>query len=280
MSDPDAGKRLAALLCALPFLLVIALFEIMPLVAVAVNSVHVDGELSFGNFIEIFRSVFQRNAFMTSLTISLITAGVGVGLALPLGRLLRTMPKGVQNAVLTYANIGANFTGFPLAFAFIIMFGISGSFTLLLVKAGIVDSLNIYSTGGLVVVYSFFQIPLGLLLLYPSLEAITVEIEEAAHLMGATRFSFWRKIGLPILAPSLVSSFILLFANAMGTYATAFALVGGNANLVTIRIGELAAGDVFSDPNLADALAMLLVLALAIPVFANQMLTKRDDRNG
>lgn len=280
MSDPDAGKRLAALLCALPFLLVIALFEIMPLVAVAVNSVHVDGELSFGNFIEIFRSVFQRNAFMTSLTISLITAGVGVGLALPLGRLLRTMPKGVQNAVLTYANIGANFTGFPLAFAFIIMFGISGSFTLLLVKAGIVDSLNIYSTGGLVVVYSFFQIPLGLLLLYPSLEAITVEIEEAAHLMGATRFSFWRKIGLPILAPSLVSSFILLFANAMGTYATAFALVGGNANLVTIRIGELVAGDVFSDPNLADALAMLLVLALAIPVFANQMLTKRDDRNG
>lgn len=281
MSDRDARrKRFIAFLCATPFLLVVGLFEVLPLVAVAINSVHVDGELSLGNFVDIFASAFQRNAFMTSLTISVLTAAIGVGLALPLGRLLKFMPRGIQNAVLTYANIGANFTGFPLAFAFIIMFGISGSFTLLLVKAGIVDSLNIYSTGGLVLVYSFFQVPLGLLLLFPSLEVITAEIEEAAHLMGATRFSFWRKIGLPMLAPSLISTSILLFANAMGTYATAFALVGGNANLVTIRIGELVAGDVFSDPNLADALAILLVLSLAIPVLVNEIFTKRTDRNG
>ena len=94
------------------------------------------------------------------------------------------------------------------------------------------------------------------------MRAITAEIEEAAYLMGASRFVFWRRIGLPILAPSLLSAFLLLFANAMGTYATAWALVGGSANLVTIRIGELTAGDVFSDPNLADALAMLLVVSL------------------
>lgn len=281
MSGPDANrKRFVAFLCALPFLVVVGLFEIMPLIAVGMNSVHVEGELSLGNFAEIFASVFQRNAFITSLTISLLTAGIGVALALPIGRLLKFMPKGVQQAVLTYANIGANFTGFPLAFAFVIMFGISGSFTLLLVRTGIVDSVNIYSTGGLVLVYCFFQVPLGLLLLFPSLEAITPEIEEAAQLMGASRFSFWRRIGLPILAPSLVSTFILLFANAMGTYATAFALVGGNANLVTIRIGELVAGDVFSDPNLADALAVLLVLALAVPVLVNEILMKRADRNG
>ena len=57
--------------------------------------------------------------------------------------------------------------------------------------------------------------------------------------MGASGHVFWRRIGLPILAPSLISVFIMLFANAMGTYATAWALVGGSANLVTIRIGEL-----------------------------------------
>lgn len=281
MFEPGARrKQLIALLWATPFLAIVVLFELLPLAAVAFNSVHVDGELSLGNFVDIFRSAFQRNAFSTSLRISLSTAAIGVGLALPLARLLKTMPKGIQNAVLTYANIGANFTGFPLAFAFIILFGLSGSFTLLIVKAGIVDSVNIYSTGGLVIVYSYFQIPLGLLLLFPSLEAITGEIEEAARLMGATRIAFWRKIGLPILAPSLFSTFVLLFANAMGTYATAFALVGGNANLVTIRIGELVAGDVFSDPNLADALAMVLVLALAVPVLANQIFAKRTVRNG
>jgi putative spermidine/putrescine transport system permease protein len=190
------------------------------------------------------------------------------------------MPAAVQRAVLTYANIGANFTGFPLAFAFMILFGVSGSITLLLVRAGLVDSLNIYSTGGLVLVYSFFQVPLGLLLLFPSLAAITAEIEEAAFLLGASRLAFWWRIGLPILLPSILSTFILLFANAMGTYATAFALVGGNANLVTIRIGELVAGDVFSDPNLADALASLLVIVLAIPVLLNEIVLKRSRSDG
>jgi len=92
--------------------------------------------------------------------------------------------------------------------------------------------------------------------------------------VGADGLVFWRRIGLPILAPSLISVFIMLFANAMGTYATAWALVGGSANLVTIRIGELTAGDVFSDPNLADALAMLLVICLAALIMVEQFVIK------
>ena len=110
--------------------------------------------------------------------------------------------------------------------------------------------------------------------IFPGLGAITREVREAAHLVGADGLVFWRRIGLPILAPSLISVFIMLFANAMGTYATAWALVGGSANLVTIRIGELTAGDVFSDPNLADALAMLLVICLAALIMVEQFVIK------
>jgi putative spermidine/putrescine transport system permease protein len=93
--------------------------------------------------------------------------------------------------------------------------------------------------------------------------------------MGASAFSFWRRIALPILRPALIGTFVLLFANAMGTYATAYALVGGNANLVTIRIGELIAGDVFTDPHRADALASLLVISLAIPILIEQIFLRR-----
>lgn len=78
--------------------------------------------------------------------------------ALPVAVCLRQMPRSVRRFVLAYANIGANFTGFPIAFAFIIMFGISGFFTLLLIRFGIVRELNVYSTGGLVLVFSYFQI--------------------------------------------------------------------------------------------------------------------------
>ena len=66
--EPGArDKQLVALLWAAPFLVIVVLFELLPLAAVAFNSAHVDGRLSLGNFVDIFSSAFQRNAFSTSL---------------------------------------------------------------------------------------------------------------------------------------------------------------------------------------------------------------------
>jgi putative spermidine/putrescine transport system permease protein len=279
MISGNRTRRLA-FLWALPLLLILLLFEVMPLAAVALDGFISNGAWSLANYLQILGSEFQRNAFLLSIELSAATALIGVALALPIAVLLKRMPPGTRRAVLSYANIGANFTGFPIAFAFIIMFGFSGFFTLLLVRAGVVSGLNVYSMGGLVLVYAYFQIQLGLLLIFPALEAITADIREAAHLMGASAASFWLRIGLPIVAPALIGTFVFLFANAMGTYATAYALVGGNANLVTIRIGELIAGDVFSDPHQADALATLLVVSLAIPILAEQLLLKGRRRDG
>lgn len=275
LSSTRVAVRVLAFVCAMPMLVIVLMFEIIPLLAVAADSVFKDGALSPGNYADLAGSRYQRAAFLSSLLLSLGTSVIGLAVALPVANMLRRMPGGLQQLVLTYSNIGANFTGFPLAFAFIILFGLNGSFTLLLQKAGLVKELNIYSIGGLALVYCWFQVPLGVLLVYPSLQAITPEIEDAARVVGASRVAFWQRIGLPILAPSLIGTFILLFANAMGTYATAFALAGGNTNLTTIRIGELVAGDVYSDPNLADALAMVLVLSLAVPVLFEQLVLRR-----
>ena len=276
LAQTSRTTRIVAAFCAVPFLVILLLFEALPLAFVAAYSFFIEGTgPTLVNYIEIITSAFQRHAFVSSIMLSVITAGVGILLGLPLAVILRGTPNALQRVVLTYSNLCANFTGFPVAFAFIIMFGLSGFFTLLLVKMGLIQSFNIYSTGGLILVFSYFQVPLGFLLVYPSLGALTPDIVEAAQLMGASRASFWWSIGLPILWPSLLSSFILLFANAMGTYATAFALAGGNANLVTIRIGELVEGDVFSEPNLADALSILLVIALAVPIAFEQLILKR-----
>lgn len=274
MVELGRRERLLATLCLVPFFVILLFFEVIPLLAVLSNSLFKEGSLSITNYGEILFSQFYLNAFKASFLLSGSTALLGLVLALPVAIALRRMPGAVQQFVLVCSNIGANFTGFPLAFAFVILFGVSGSFTLLLLHSGLITDFNIYSTSGLVMVYTYFQVLLGILLVFPGLGAITVEIEEAAYLMGASRWRFWQRIGLPILAPSLASALLLLFANAMGTYATVWALVGGSANLVTIRIGELTAGDVFSDPNLADTLATLLVICLAVPILANQYVNR------
>jgi putative spermidine/putrescine transport system permease protein len=269
----------ALLLTTIPLLLILAGFEVAPMLAVLVSSVFRGGSLSLGNYGEIIASSYQRAAFVSSLWLSVLTTVIGLVLALPLARILRRMGGRVQSLVLTYSNIGANFTGFPLAFAFIIMFGLSGTFTLILQRLGLVEDLNIYSTGGLVLVYSYFQVCLGILVLFPAMRALTPEMDEAAAILGVPRWRFWWRVGLPVLRPSLISAAILLFANAMGTYATAFALAGGNANLVTIHIGELVSGDVYSDPNLANALAVILVVTLILPIAAQHIWSSRRPRD-
>lgn len=275
----EAKRRGMAIAFSLPLLAILALFEILPLAAVVLDGFVAQGAWSLSNYRELLGSSFQRNAFATSIYLSLATALMGVVVSMPLAATLKRMPPSLRRSVLTYANIGANFTGFPIAFAFIIMFGFSGMVTLLLARTGLVAGLNIYSMGGLVLVYCYFQIQFGLLLLYPALDIVTQDLREAASLMGASAWSFWRKVGLPLLAPALVGTFVLLFANAMGTYATAYALVGGNANLVTIRIGELIAGDVFTDPHQADALATLLVGSLLALVGVEQLFMRRFRRH-
>jgi putative spermidine/putrescine transport system permease protein len=275
MIDISAKTRILAWLAALPFLVVVFMFELLPLIMVGFNSLQTETAVSFANYAEILTSKFYLGSFKISFAISIATALIGLGVGLPAAVVLRRMPGRVQQFVVICSNIGANFTGFPLAFSFVIMLGVSGSFTLLLQRIGLLQDFNIYSTTGLVIAYSYFQILFAILLVLPSLAAITSEIEEAAYLVGASRFAFWLRIGLPILLPSLLGCFLLLFANAMGTYATAWALVGGSANVVTIRIGELTAGDVFSDPYLADALAMLLVLSLIVPIVVEQVFLRR-----
>lgn len=265
-----------AALWAVPFILVLLGFEIVPVASVFQGSFIHDGKLSLANYEELLSSRFYRGAFVTSINLSLLTSAIGLGIGLPLSLALHRRSEPVQRRFLTLFNVASNFVGVPLALAFTILGGVNGIVTLLLARSGLLQGFNIYSLQGLVLVYAYFQIPFCVLVLYPSLDALTPDLAEQATLMGASRPTFWLKIGLPVLAPSLIGTFILLFANAMGTYATAYALIGGGANLVTIRIGELVAGDVFTDPNLANALAVLLVLVLLLPILVDQLLLRRS----
>lgn len=169
-----------------------------------------------------------------------------------------SVSKRAGSRLVSFLNMIANFSGVPLAFAFVIILGLNGVFTVLL-KNSDLGEFELYGKLGLTLVYVYFQIPLAVLLLYPAFDSLKPEWREAAALLGAHRGSYWRRIALPVLRGPLVSTFVILYANAVGSYATAFALVSGNYNLLTIRIASLVAGVLFPEPNLAAALAVLLI---------------------
>ena len=214
-------------------------------------------------------------AFRNSLVLSALAALVGViagGIAAYL--VLRPgMPRGVRSLVTSFSAVAANFAGVPLAFAFIATLGSLGIITVWLKSVG-VDlygmGFSLYSLPGLVLVYAYFQIPLMIIVFTPALEALRREWREAAENLGASAFDYWRHVGLPILLPSLLSAFILLFGNAFSAYATPYALTSGIVALVPVEISNVLSGNVMISQQTGAALAlgMIVVMVAVMGVYA------------
>lgn len=265
-----------AALLLLPLLLVLMLFSLAPTLWVLINSVKVDGLWSAGHFVEILGSPFYRQAFGNSLWISIWSSLTGLLIALVSAASLKRVDGSLRDMTVAFTNMASNLSGVPLAFAFIIIMGANGAVTLLLREWGVLGDFSLYSRAGLTLIYTYFQIPLAVLLLYPAFDALDDEWQDSAALLGASRFQYWRLIALPVVMPAVLGTFILLFANAMGAYASAYALMSSNYNLVTIRISSLVAGEIFLEPNLAAALSALLIALLVIMVTVNQLLLNRS----
>ena len=270
------GKWLA-LLCLLPFAVFFIVFQIAPLVWVLIHSVQSeDTGWGLANFTKIFNSKFYLQAIQHSLEISFWSSLFGIVIAILGSYSLRKVDSRLRNFVNAFANMTSNFSGVPLAFAFIILLGFNGSITIMLKQAGIIEDFNLYSKTGLIILYTYFQIPLGVLLLYPAFDALREDWRESASLLGANSWQYWRHIGLPVLTPALLGTFVILLANALGAYATVYALTTGNFNVLPIRIAAMVSGDISLDPNMASALAVILVGLMTLVTLVHQWLLKRS----
>lgn len=267
----------------LPLLLLILLFELLPTAAMVMNSFRTDDSARFTlqQYVIAVTNPFYVKAITNSLLISFYSSIVGIAASLLLAYAIAKSSEATRNVVLTISNMTSNFAGLPLAFAYIILLGNNGVVTILMKTWGwsLFEGFNLYSWTGLVLVYVYFQVPLGALLLYPSFYGIREQWKEAASLLGAGAFSFWRRIALPTLLPGIAGTFTILFANAMGAYATAYALVGGNYNLLAIRIGSLVAGNVVTRPQLGCALAVLLGAMMVVAMWANERFMRKVRRD-
>jgi putative spermidine/putrescine transport system permease protein len=263
-------------LLLLPFSVMFFFFQLAPMLWVFVNSFMYDESWSVEHYHEIFDSDFLLQSFGNSMSIAMWSSVVGLAIATIGVASLRRVDCKIRDWVVAFTNMASNFSGVPLAFAFVIILGFNGAITLLLKQWGWIDDFNLYSKTGLTFIYIYFQIPLAMLLLYPAFDALRDDWEEAAALLGANKWRYWLHIALPVLSPALLGTLIILIANAMGAYASAYALTTGNYNLVTIRIASLVSGDLFLEPNLAAALSVLLMIILGFVTAINQWLLKRS----
>ncbi|MBI2780176.1 MAG: ABC transporter permease subunit [Chloroflexi bacterium] len=283
LAQSGRSTRLLPWLGVVPFLVFSGAFLLVPTIKLILGSVQDSaGNFSLANY-EDFTSKIVVGAFTTSIEISLVTAVAAAifGFLMAYALISGGLPKPLRAAVLTFSGVASNFAGIPLALAFIFTIGRAGLATVFLKGLGIdpYDSgFNLYSKIGLEIVYFYFQLPLMILIIAPAIDGLKSEWREAAENLGASSFTFWRRVALPILMPSLLGATMLLFGNAFGAQATAYQLTGGLLNLVTLLIGDQLSGDVLHTPGKGFALAVGMIVVMAFALAAYAILQRRAER--
>lgn len=278
MQDSSKLRSAAALrwVGVAPFFLFTGLFLLLPTLYIVVGAFRAaEGGFTLDNVLAL-NTATVRNAYWVSIKVSFISALLGclIGFAMSAAITMGGLPRWVREPLLTFSGVASNFAGVPLAFAFIATVGPAGLVTLWLrSEFGFILArdlgFNLLSTAGLIVTYLFFQIPLMILIITPALDGLKREWREAAAILGATGLQYWRLVALPILFPSLLGTLALLFANAFGAVATAFALTGPSLNIAPILLFAQIRGDVLGSPNYGYALAlgMIVITGLANGVY-------------
>ena len=269
----------------IPFFLFAILFLILPSLRLFIGSFTDNaGRFTVSNILQLFEQKSILDAYWLSIRISAVTAiGGGIfGFLLAYAVTIGGLPTPLRSMLITFSGVASNFAGVPLAFAFVATLGRTGIITAILKNVFHINiyqaGFNLYSFVGLSITYMYFQFPLMVLIMAPALDGLKREWREAAENLGATTFQYWSQVAMPILLPSLLGAMILLFGNAFGAYATAYALTGGTLPIVTIQIGAQIRGDVLHNPGLGYAMAMGMVFIMAISLAGYSWLQRISER--
>lgn len=280
---PRPARRWGAALGVLPFFAYTGVFLVLPTLLVVVGAFRSREGAFTMNGLQQLVSERTIPIFVNSLVLSAVTAVVGAVLGAVIAYALSTAPPGslARRAVTALCSVLAQFGGVMLAFAFIATFGINGLLTRLL-KDWIGFQVNgqfLSTLPGVAVVYTYFQVPLMVIVFLPALDGLRIQWREATENLGGTTWTYWSRVAGPLLAPSFLGSLLLLFANSFSAFATAAALISQQTLIVPMEIESALRNenDLGMDAY-AQALALGMIVVVALVMWAYAALQKRAAR--
>ena len=277
-------KTYIYLLALVPFLIVAMLYEIVPLITVIVKSFQPDGGTGFTleNYQSVFSKLLYQKAIINSIKISLTSAVAGIIIAFLGARAAHQHQGKLNHVFMTVLNMVSNFAGIPLAFAYMILLGNAGLVVNIGKELGInaLSTYNLYTMNGMSLIYIYFQIPLSTLLLIPAFDGVQKQWKEACTLLGGTPGIFWRKVGIPVLMPSILGTFSVLFANALAAYATIYASMMDHIALLPVQIAGCFTGEVKIRAGLGGALSVVMMAIMVIMILITNGLSRRFQKGG
>jgi putative spermidine/putrescine transport system permease protein len=284
---PSHGSKLRSLRIfapVLPFLIYVTLGLGVPAAIIANLAFRTrSGQLTMHNVKVVLSGGQYLLGFETSIKLALVTAlipgVIGTVLAYAIAQ---SRYESFKRVLAAASGVLANFGGVNLAFMFIASFGFVGVATRWLAILHLNPwnyGFSLYKFSGVAFVYMYFQVPLMVLVITPALNGLRPQWREAAANLGASKWQYWRHVGIPVLTPPVLGSMFLLFGSGLSAYATTEALTTGSIALTPIQIGAFLSGNVISgEENIGYALGFGMIVILLVSVVGYMLLQRRTSR--
>jgi putative spermidine/putrescine transport system permease protein len=269
----------------LPFLLFVGIFLGAPLYVIVHGAfTNENNGFTLDNFSQVFGQsqylLALKNSAILALWTSIFPALLGLWIA---AAVVAGKPDGLLRRIVSSASgVLAYFAGLPLAFALIATIGNTGVVTVFLRNSfgfELTQHLGIDTITTVGIAYFYFQIPLMVILITPSLEGIRPEWDEAARNLGATRWQYLRLVAIPVLLPAFLGAELMLFGSAFSAYATALALDGGTLLFLPGKINFSLSNNVLTGQDrIAMALGAEMIIVVMIVMVGYWLIQRRATR--
>ncbi|MEO7119056.1 MAG: ABC transporter permease [Candidatus Limnocylindrales bacterium] len=232
------GRRGLFWLLVLPPVIVIVLFVVAPLILTAVISVRPDQRppllAGFDPTLEHYQNLFEKGAYWGLLGVSIglaaIVAMIATVLAYPVAYFL-AFRAGERATLLLLLLLIPFWTSFLLrVMAWKLILGSDGALNSVLLGTGLISeplAALLYNRTAVAITLVYVWIPFATLPILANLQRVDPALHDAAADLGASPFSQFLRVTLPLSVPGVIACFFMVFIPTVGEYVTPI-LVGGS----------------------------------------------------
>lgn len=251
-------KRYLYLLLA-PGLLFLSVFMIVPLLLTVGSTLFRDGGFTLAVYGQYFTDAYFLDILGTTLLVSVLTTVICVVLGFPVAYYLSKLPPRAKSILLALAIFPLLTSSVVRSFSWMIILGKNGMVNSFLTSIGLIqEPLSIlYTPTAMIIGLVHLFLPLILITLVGVLESIDVDLVGAAQSLGASKFTAFRKIVVPLSIPGLILGSILVFVGSLTAYTTP-ALLGGKKRVVSTFLYQNAI--TLNDWQAASAIATIMMI--------------------
>jgi putative spermidine/putrescine transport system permease protein len=230
------------------------------------------------NYVKFFTDSFYRQVMWTTLWVSTITTLLCLLGGLPVAYFISRSSSDLLKRLLIIAVVLPLLMGSVVRTAgWIIVLDNGGVLKFLLNRFGLLmDTPLLFTAGAVIAGLTSVLLPFMIITLHSVMESIDPALEEASLSLGATPFTTFRRVVLPLLAPGILAGCVLCFILSMNAYATPVLLGGPQFHMMAPKVYEQVAKSM--NWPFGAALAFLLIAVTAILTVASSLAFGRKTR--